>query len=244
MKKYLSVLVIMNLVPMMAFANSNDYMPYVQLDPVSNQVVIRTTKPQSQKKDCSKCKAKSVAGYYMGLDADLSFLTWKNKYKGTESGSDSFNFKPLLGVDLVAGYRMNEKWRFDGELGYIGKYSESETEHYSLTEKTEFNLETYYLTANAYYDIAYGLYAGMGLGLAIVDLSADNTMVAKRSSTNLSVMGTGTFGWIYKLDEKVDLDIHYRLGFYDAGDMKIGGVKIDSGWVWNNALSVGLKYHF
>ena len=187
-----------------------------------------------------------VSKWYMGLRGDLSFLTWKNKYSGTETGSERFTFKPVVGLDLAVGYRFSEKWRVDGELGYIGEFSDTETETiYGFpVEKTEFSLQTYYLNANAYYDIAYGLYAGLGAGFAIVDLAADNSAVTNASATNLSLMGAAMFGWSYVLDEKVDFDVRYRLSVYDGGDLNIGGVNVDTGIIVNNTISAGVRYHF
>ena len=185
-----------------------------------------------------------VSKFYAGLRGGLSFLTWKNKYSGTETGSDSFSFKPLLGVDLSVGYRFNQKWRVDGELGYVGKYSETETEYYGDVEKTEFSLESYYLAANAYYDIIYGLYAGIGAGLAISDVAAYNSEVNDVSTVNVSPMGAVMFGWTYMLDEKIDFDIRYRFAVYGAGSLNIGGVDVDTGAIMNNSLSAGIRYHF
>ena len=183
--------------------------------------------------------------FYMGLNGDLSFLSWKNKYSGTESGSDRFTLKPLLGADAVVGFNFNKNWRVDAELGYIGKYTEKETENTPLgIAKTEFNLQTYYTNLNAYCDIAYGFYAGVGGGLAIVKLSADDTLAHNASVTNLSPMGALMFGWSYALDEKVDFDIRYRFAVFNGGDLNIGGVNVDSGIVMNNSLSLGVKYYF
>lgn len=183
--------------------------------------------------------------FYMGLNGDLSFLSWKNKYSGTESGTDRFTLKPLLGADAVVGFNFNKNWRVDAELGYIGKYTEKETENtYLGVAKTEFNLQAYYTDINAYCDIAYGFYAGVGGGLAIVKLSADDTFVHDVSVTNVSPMGALMFGWTYALDEKVDFDIRYRFAVFNAGDLNIGGVNVDSGIVMNNSLSLGVKYYF
>ena len=124
----------------------------------------------------------------------------------------------------------------------------TETEYYHgfaiETAKTDFNMETYYISANAYYDIAYGLYAGFGLGLAVPRLSIDDTQVGKVSSSNLSPFGLGVFGWTYMLDDKVDLDVHYQLSLYDGGDISISGAKMDIGTVVNNTISAGVIYHF
>ena len=188
--------------------------------------------------------------FYMGLNGDLSFFTWKNKNSGTDelgnpiSGNDKFTFKTLLGADLVVGYRFNQKWRVDGEFGYFGKFSETETEQYLSPEKTEFSLETYYVDANAYYDLKYGFYVGAGVGVAITDVSVDHTFYPKASKTNLSPMGAAMFGWTYMLDEKVDFDVRYRFAMFDGGDVNVGGASVDTGMIMNNSLSFGVRYHF
>lgn len=259
MNKYLSGFVALCVLPMSAFAEGN-LSTFDDRVPLSEKLLreYKTENPNvsySKKKDTPvnvvikeyKMEAPKnvrVSKWYMGLNGDLSFLTWKNKYSGLDSGSDKFTFKPLLGADLVVGYRFNNKWRVDGEFGYIGKFSETETEHYLSPEKTEFSLETYYIDANAYYDLKYGLYVGAGVGLAIIDLSADHTYFSEVSKTNLSPMGAAMFGWTYVLDEKVDFDVRYRFAIFDGGDLNIGGVNVDTGVIMNNSLSLGIKYHF
>ncbi len=268
MNKYLSGFAVLCILPMSAFAEGNlstfddrvplsekllrEYKtenPNVSYNKKVNtpvNVVIKEYKMEAPKNV-------RVSRWYMGLNGDLSFLTWKNKNSGTDelgnpiSGEDKFNFKPLLGADLVVGYRFDKDWRVDGEIGYIGKFSETETEHYQgymSPVKTEFSLETYYIDANAYYNLKYGLYIGAGLGLAITDLSADDTQASAASTTNVSPMGAAMFGWTYVLDEKVDFDVRYRLALFDGGDLSIGGASVDTGLIMNNSLSVGVKYHF
>lgn len=258
MKKYLSWLVILCVLPVSAFA-AKDMAGFDDRVPLSEKLLreYKTENPNVvyRQKDTpvnvvineykmENPKNVRVSKWYMGLRGDLSFLTWKNKYKGSESGSDSFTFKPVLGLDLSVGYRFNQKWRVDGEIGYVGKYSETETEYYDDAEKTEFSLESYYLAANAYYDIVYGLYVGIGAGLAISDVAAYNSEVHDVSTVNVSPMGAVMFGWSYILDEKIDFDVRYRLSVYGGGDLNIGGVDVDTGTILNNSLSAGIRYHF
>lgn len=245
MNKYLSGIIALCILPVSAFAEI-DWSGFNSGTSLSDKL-LRQYKPESPNVVYRDRKIAEREGkYYMGLRGDLSFLTWKNKYTGVDSGSDKFTFKPVIGLDLSVGYRIDKKWRVDGELGYIGKYSDTETETIAgfPVEKTQFDLETYYINANGYYDLAYGLYVGAGLGLAIVDLSADHSAVANASTTNVSPMGALMFGWTYMLDEKIDFDVRYRLSIYDGGDLNIGGVNVDAGVILNNALSAGIRYHF
>ena len=237
MNKYLVSFIALFVLPISAFA-ANDWSNVNRRTSYSNQY--------SRQSYGSKQRSEHVGSYYMGLRGDLSFLSWENKYSGVKSGNENFSFKPVLGLDVSAGYRFDEDWRVDGEFGYMGKFSETETEKYLgfPLEKTEFSLETYYIDANAYYDIANGFYAGLGAGLAIVNLEAKSNVVADASVTNVSPMGAAMLGWVYSLDEKIDLDIRYRLALFSGGKLTIGGVGVDTGLVMNNSLSAGIRYHF
>ena len=193
-------------------------------------------------------------GAYMGIRGDLSLLNWKNEYKdqdGIKLGSDNFSGEALLGLDLFAGYKFNQNIRADLELGYIGKYSETETESYLnyATEKTVFDLETYYLIANGYYDFKYGLYAGAGIGAAITNMSVDNSNYAKEDNTHVSPMWALMFGWTHKLDDRIDFDLRYRFAMFHGGEVTVntgGGLstKAEVGYIMNNSLSAGVRYRF
>ena len=238
MNKYLTGIIALCVLPISTFAASN-------ASSFNNRRLVREYKTEKSNLVHRNRKTSELAGkYYMGMRGDLSFLTWKNKYSGVDSGSDSFSFKPVVGLDLAVGYRFNQKWRGEAELGYIGKFSEKETEYYGSPKKTEFSLESYYMTANAYYYLKYGLYAGLGAGFVITDLSVEDSEVNDVAKTNLSLMGAAMFGWSYMLDEKVDFDVRYRLSVFDGGNLNIGGVDVDTGIIMNNTLSVGVRYHF
>jgi len=194
--------------------------------------------------------------YYMGIHGGLSFMNWKNKYTGendvgTIRGSDDFSFKSTLGLDIFVGYMISPTMRADLEIGYLGKFSETEVEYNEnyIPEKTKFDFETYYLLANWYYNFKYGLYAGAGLGGALLNVSMDHTHVQKQSETSISPMAALTGGWLYQLDDKIDFDVRYRLAFFDGGnvtlDMTNGyEVKTEMGWVMDNSLSAGIRYKF
>lgn len=192
-----------------------------------------------------------VKHWYLGLRGDLSFLNWTNKYdNGTESGSDKFSFKSVAGADVFVGYKFNNDIRAEIELGYIGKYSESETEYYGYDpEKSEFSLSTSYLLMNGYYDFNYGLYAGAGIGATMIDVTLDNTYVNKKDVRHFSLMGALMFGWNYDLDDSVSLDLRYRLGAFHGDNINLdiiggGQVKTEVGYILDNTFSVGIQYHF
>lgn len=193
--------------------------------------------------------------FYLGGRGELSFLTWKNKYDSpTLSGSDSFSFKPLLGLDVFVGYRFEEKWRVDAEFGYITEFSESETGYYAIPsipgehdiQRDTFSLQTYNLTANVYYDFTHNLYVGAGVGVAISEISLEDSTFGKVSSTNASPMGALMIGWVNKLDTNTDFDIRYRLSVSGGGDVKIKeiGFKTDVDYIIDNSISAGIRCYF
>ena len=249
MNKYFSILAALCVLPMSAFA-ATDLGGFDDRVPLSEKLLRQYKNEGPNVVFRDRNKDLRIGRWYASLNGNLSFLTWKNKYTGTDeygtpiSGSESFNFKSVMGADLAVGYRIDEKWRIEGELGYVGKYNETETEYYGSAEKTEFSLESYYVTANGYYDLIYGFYAGLGAGLAIVNISAYHSEVYDASTTKVSLMGAAMLGWSYMLDEKIDFDVRYRLSVFDGGDLNIGGATSDTGIILNNTFGLGIRYHF
>ena len=204
-----------------------------------------------------KVKQNNDSGkYYMGIHGGLSLMNWENKYTyedtdGSYTASEDFSFKSTLGMDLFVGYTLSKTMRVDLEIGYVGIFSDTETNYYEsyVPEKTTFEFETYYLMANGYYGFKNGLYVGAGLGAALVDVSMDHTAVQKKDNTSLSPMGALAFGWMHKLDDKVDFDVRYRLAMFDGRDVVLDmtngyEVKTEMGWVMDNSLSAGIRYKF
>ena len=204
-----------------------------------------------------KVKPKDDTGkYYIGIRGNLSFMNWKNKYtyedtEGTKHASDDFSFRSILGMDVFMGYTISKNLRADLEMGYLGKFSETETEYNEnyLPEKTTFDFETYYLMANGYYDFKNGLYAGIGFGGALLNVSLDHSVVRKQTEMTLSPMGALTFGWIHRLDDKIDFDVNYRLAMFGGGDVTLdmsNGYEVEThmGWIMDNSLSAGIRYKF
>lgn len=191
------------------------------------------------------------ARYYIGGRGELSLLNWDNDYKlpaPMMSGSDSYSFEPVLGLDFFIGYRFSDLIRTDVELGYIGKFKDTETEYYAgyVPEKTTFTMEMYYLTANVYLSLKYGLYVGAGLGGALTNLSMEHTWYERATEKHFSLMTAGMFGWTYTLDEKTEFDLRYRLSTFDGGDIFYprNNVKTDVGYIMDNSFSAGIRCYF
>ena len=231
MKKYLLVAVMLCL-PSLVFARSNG--SYSVITKYGNETSInyrRTSEPQK---------------WYVAAHADLSFLSWKNEYKYGVSGSDNFDFKPVLGADIALGLEFNKRWRADLELGYVGSYHEQETEYITnyLTEKTDFDLHAMYTTVNGYYNFGAGVYAGLGVGAAFVEASVNHTALANKSKAEVSPMGAVMLGLTSRISEKTYFDIRYRLSAFSGPTFYDLCVKIKVGWITDNSVSVGLRYEF
>ena len=104
------------------------------------------------------------------------------------------------------------------------------------------------MAINGYYEFAYGIYAGIGGGLAFVETSVDSSVVAGGNKTQTSPLGAVMFGWSHKIQDRTYFDVRYRFSIFDAGSQTLignsGWVKMDSGIVKNNSLSVGIRYAF
>ncbi len=233
MKKYLFFGVFAMFVPSFVFAGTNG--GYSVITRYGNETSINYRRKSNPKK------------WYVSAHADLSFLSWKNEYKyGSDHDSDKFTLKPVIGADIAIGTELDKNWRADLELGYMGNYSEQETEYYDnyYTEKTDFNLSTIYATLNAYYGFNSGIYIGAGAGAAVVEMYLEHSVLSKSSKTNVSPMGAVMLGWNSRMTEKTYLDIRYRLAAFSGSTLENIGVQTKVDLITDNSLSVGVRYVF
>ena len=191
--------------------------------------------------------------WYVSARADLSLLSWKNEYTVIDSnitGKDKYDWKPVYGADIAIGRKLNYLWRADLEFGYMGNYSESETEFYENTSKiehTSFDLTVFYATLNAYYTFDSGIYFGLGAGAAFVKTALDYSLAPGNVfKNNISPIGAGMLGLSYRLRDNLDLDLRYRFAAL-SGDtlyMPDYGFKMKIGLITDNSISVGVRYAF
>ncbi len=185
--------------------------------------------------------------WYVSAHADLSFLSWKNEYTATVNGTDKFNWKPVYGVDIAFGRKLNHFWRTDLELGYMGQYSESETEQYDTLEHTTFDLRAFYTTLNMYYDFDSGVYFGLGAGAAFVNAALNYSLATDAvSKNNVSPMGAAMLGLSYELDEHLNLDLRYRFAAFSGSTLNMNdwNFKMKIGLITDNSFSVGVRCAF
>ena len=195
-------------------------------------------------------------GWYVTARAGLNLLNWTNSYNSDFGNipSNSYSFETLFGGSITAGRRFGYHWRGELELGTTGNFKDA---GYGV----EFNMQTHYLMVNAVYDfLPHGFYLGAGLGIAVpmMTLDFDGTWTAiggSRRTTNISPMGALMAGFAVPVGRNFALDVRYRLAGWWGGDITrrfdntgIGAseyfLTVDTGFVMENSISVGLRYEF
>lgn len=194
-------------------------------------------------------KDKVKTGWYAVGRAGVSFLNFTSKQKldGKSIEDDKFSFEPVFDGSLSVGRHFGYFWRGELELGYMGQFSNSD-------QGLDFDLSVPYLMANGYYDFTNGLYVGAGLGGALPMARLDGVFVrgGDRNKTGFSPMAGVMAGYTTKLDDNLVLDIRYRLAGFNGvkQDIKViveeGIVDAQAkiGLIWDNSISVGLRYEF
>ncbi|MCM1294639.1 MAG: outer membrane beta-barrel protein [Muribaculaceae bacterium] len=194
-------------------------------------------------------KDKVKTGWYATARAGVSFLnfTSKQKLNGVNIEEDKFSFEPVFDGSLSVGHHFDYFWRGELELGYMGQFSDSD-------EGLDFDLSVPYLMANGYYDFTNGLYVGAGLGIALPMAHLDGVFVrgGDRDKTGFSPMAGVMLGWATKLDDNLVLDLRYRLAGFNGVKQDISvvvdddvlGAQAKVGLIWDNSISVGLRYEF
>lgn len=202
---------------------------------------------------------KAKTGWYVGGRADLNLWNWENNYSvdsdltaSNEYSSDKYSFQPVFGGDLFVGRRFVYFWRAELEAGYLGFFEDKDGE-------AEFSMQIPYMMINGYYDFVNGLYLGAGLGVAMpittIDLDATLAVTdgADRKEYGFSPMAGIMVGYSHKLDDNLILDIRYRFagmtGVEHRVNMDITGenshwLQNDIDIIWDNSLSVGIRYEF
>lgn len=192
--------------------------------------------------------------WYLGGRFDLNLMSWENEYDTDAPNShllenESYT-EMVFGGNVFAGYKFDYFWRAEVEAGMMGQH-----EHDDFG--TTFKLTIPYVIANAYYDFVNGFYVGAGLGISLptVKWYGAEFVGGKDEERGISPMGALMAGYAFKLDYNLWLDLRYRLSMmvgpehersfryidppYDEYD-----ITNDVGIIWDNSVSVGLRYDF
>ena len=192
--------------------------------------------------------------WYVGLNATMNMWSWENEYTSNYPGqdlvfnTDSYSFKPVFGGSVVAGKYFDAGFRGDLEFGLLSSFSDSD-------DTAKFSLSAPYMMLNGYYDFDCGVYLGAGVGIvrSSVKLEGDffdASTGAKHSSWAPKV--GAAIGYSLDLYDNVVLDFRYRLSGFNAASISRGfswnnehyTLKVNTGLVIENALSMGIRYSF
>ncbi|MBR2412328.1 MAG: outer membrane beta-barrel protein [Alphaproteobacteria bacterium] len=195
--------------------------------------------------------------WYIGGRVGLSLMNWTNEYSTTEpyiTGVEEeeisevvFGERVLSGV--FVGHAFDSHWRGEVEVGFIGDYENE-------TDAITFKLNAPYVIANGYYDIDNGFYVGGGVGLSFVKttFSAVGLFNEDGVKRTVSPMFGLMAGWTHRLDANLVFDLRYRLGIlagvthereYESEiDDRYYTLKVDTGLILDNSISLGLRYEF
>jgi opacity protein-like surface antigen len=163
-----------------------------------------------------------------------------------------------MGFAVSAGWHYDSDWRFEFEGGYTGKYS-------NQADDVAFAMWAPYLTFNALYNTpekTWGsFYVGPGLGIAFptTKVSAgdmnvhflEGEEVKREFSPILALLA----GYQYSFTERFVLDLGYKLSTFSgtdhSRDFQLTGTPVQihtftnkTGWVLDNAFSIGVRYYF
>ena len=201
-------------------------------------------------------------GAYVGARAGVDLLHWKNKYsakpesaiRDLDADHDEYTMEPVFGGGVFAGLHINPAWRADLEIAYLGRFSDSDN---GFT----FKLSSQHVTLNAYYDFLSGFYIGAGLGGAFTkaELDWEYFVANSRTKLNTSLVGAFMLGYSHYLNDRIVLDLRYRLSgfngpkwsrgvmqpeFQNASGSELSEIGIKTGFILDNAITVGLRFEF
>ena len=194
---------------------------------------------------------KAKNGWYVGGHVALNIASWENEYDTNAPKvfpNDSYT-EFLFGGDLFVGKTFNYFWRAELEGGLLGQFEDE----YS---GTTFKMTIPYLMANGYYDFTNGLYVGAGVGIAMpkTELQGLHFNGGDTSKQTVSPMVGVMLGYTYELDYNLTLDLRYRLSglmgnklertYEDIDDMNTYNISNDIGLIFDNSVSVGIRYNF
>lgn len=197
---------------------------------------------------------------YIGTRLGVNLWSWENKYKVVPATAyhndkfdhDKYTFEPVFGGAVFAGFNLGPAWRADLEVGYAGRFSDSDSDF-------QFKMSSRHVTLNGYYNFAGGFYLGAGVGAAFTKGRVSSSYVTNSETKSYtSFLGAGMLGWAHHLTDSVVLDFRYRLSGFNGPKWTAGisgipaepgydavtGLKIKTGLIWDNAFTVGIRFEF
>ena len=180
--------------------------------------------------------------YYIGIRGILNFINHGYYADGgvTESTVD---FGQSLGTEMNFGIALEKNWWLELDLGHIGTYTDNE--NFSEVSGLEFRESADYFLVNGIYVASSGFYVGPGLG--IIAHKTGLNAVGWQEEYSFSPIAQVMVGLEHKIAKDWVIDFGTRLSTFYGTDQEFTGlpnISIRTGFVWNFALIMGIKYKF
>jgi opacity protein-like surface antigen len=162
-----------------------------------------------------------------------------------------------MGFSAFLGRKLDDHWRAELEIGYIGDYS-------YLDQGFRLRMSAPYAQINITYNTieqSWGwLYAGVGIGVAQPRIEIEGFDTPKSNASQASLMPALMFGFRTRIADSWFADLGYKFSTFDAGSLKYSYEALVSndpdevfvpatftnefGWIMNHAIKIGLVHEF
>lgn len=254
MKKIAYAMFLTGFVPVTAFGTMA-YTPSRPCSCVSNNSMCYAVNSVSGQQ-----KTQSEPGkWYVGANFAMNMLSWENDYKSDYAGSDllfskdTYSFESVTGFSGVLGKRFESGMRGDIEFGKTSTFTDED-------DVAQFSMSIMYAMANLYYDFSSGFYLGAGVGIAKPTVKIEGSLFggANGENSKISPKVGAALGYAARVADNVFIDIRYRLSGlkgtdlsqtflwdqYNDGNYEQYVLQIESGLIFENTVSMGLRYSF
>ena len=196
--------------------------------------------------------------WYLSANVAMNLWSWGTEYESDYSGTnisfdnDDYSFESVFGGSVAIGKLFESGMRADVELGLSSEFSDSD-------EIAEYSLSAPYVMANVYYDFDSGVFLGAGLGITRPEVKLDGSLFGNKeySKTGLSIKVGATVGYSAHVADNAYVDFKYRLSGFRGPDLtnaflwdqyvgtdEVYSLNVKTGIVFENALSVGVRFYF
>ena len=196
--------------------------------------------------------------WYLSANVAMNLWSWGTEYESDYSGTnisfdnDDYSFESVFGGSVAIGKQFESGMRADVELGLSSEFSDSD-------EIARYSLSAPYVMANVYYDFDSGVFLGAGLGITRPEVKLDGSLFENKeySKTGLSIKVGATVGYSAHVSDNAYVDFKYRLSGFRGPDLtnaflwdqyvgtdEVYSLNVKTGIVFENALSVGVRFYF
>ena len=212
-----------------------------------------------QKQDYEFVQEEGDSDWYVSAFIADYMWSWENSYESDWYGvvssydKDKYSFKSVLGGAVAVGSSFDSGVRADIEIGLTSTFSDSD-------ENFKVSMSLPYAMINLYRDFDGGFYIGAGLGIARATAELSGNLFENNGVRRslLSPKFGGAIGYATSISDGVYIDFRYRLSgvkgtavsnsrfLWDEyyGEYEEFNLKVEGGWIMENAIMAGLRFNF